>query len=62
MMEAVRMLFLNDSTLVSPFGGDDFLGLPDLSNFPSESIYAGLNFSLPPAESLIRNNEFGVVS
>lgn len=64
--QAVRKLFRCDSPLLSPlltaFGGDNFFALPALSNLPSVSMYAGLNFSLLPAESLTDNNAFGAVS
>lgn len=64
------MPFLCGSTLsdISPatekgpgMEGDDFFTLPALSNLPSESKYAGLNFVLQP-ESFIHNIEFGIVS
>lgn len=69
MAEAFSKLLLCESTLsmtlataVPQIEGETFLTLPALSNLPSESMYAGLNFSWLLEESLTHNNAFGRVS
>lgn len=66
MAEATSKLLLCDSTPPEPLPtavmeGENFFALPALSNLPSESKYAGLNFSLQQ-ESLMDSNAFGTVS
>jgi len=66
MTEATSKLLLCESTLPEPLPTalmeeENFFALPALSNLPSESKYAGLNFSLQQ-ESLMDNNAFGTVS
>lgn len=72
MTVAVSVLFLFESTLIMPLltagyaglqtGKENFFALPALSNLPSESRYAGLNFSLLLEELLTHNKAFGTVS
>ena len=71
MAEAVNKLFLCKSTLIRPLlrAGDfpepeeeNLFTLPALSNLPSESKYAGLNFSSLLEELLTLNNALGTVS
>ena len=71
MAEAVSKLFLCKSTLITPLlrAGDfpqteeeNLFILPALSNLPSESKYAGLNFSSLLEEFLMHNNALGTVS
>lgn len=42
--------------------GENLFALPALSDLPSESKYAGLNFPSLPEELLMHNNAFGSVS
>lgn len=65
------MLFLRKSTLSGPLlppeklpqtEEESFFALPALSDFPSESRYAGLNVSLLLEEPGMRNDAFGTVS
>lgn len=69
--EAVSMSFQHKSSPFNPLlmddtcldtGEEDFFTLPALSNLPSESKYAGLNFSLQLVEWVVHNNAFGTVS
>lgn len=69
--EAVSVLFLCKSSLFKPLlrvcnfadaEEEYFFALPALSNLPSWSKYAGLNFSPLLVESLTHNNSLGTVS
>ena len=68
MTEAVSMLCFCKSTLLAPLligfstEGENRFALPALSDLPSESKYAGLNFPSLPVELLMHNNAFGSVS
>ena len=62
MTEATKSDMLPEESKSPQMEGEIFFTLPALSNLPSVSKYAGLNFCSQPDSSLIYSNEFGTVS